>query len=499
MLSLPVAAGMAVAQDNVPTSTEIELVRDYVEARLERGRIPGAALAIVHGDSILHIETFGIAGPSGLSVSPTTPFILGSTTKSVTATAVMVLVEAGMIGLDARVTEYLPWFRTTDQDASTRITVRHLLTHTSGLSEAVGRTRLADGDTTALALERHVRALSRVHLTSEPGSAFDYSNANYSILGRIIQEVSGQSFESVIQETILDPLNMSSSFTSQSEAELAGLATGYRFWFGYPRAAPSMPFVRGVAPAGYLISSVNDMARYLIFHIDSGMVAGIRLVTTDGMETLHRPAATMTSDLSYGMGWVIQSEGEDKTIWHNGGLPNFYSFLGWIPDRRLGVVFLANGLDILAAGQFDAIPFGVLNILRGREPTVAADMRFHPPLNVAVLWAALILLWQLGWVVASALKRKPWIVSPNQIPVSISTELRKFGLPVLFNFGWATLVLVFLPGTQATSFAVMKLYAPDFGLLAQMSAVLAIVWGTLQVTLRIGRLIRVDRGGGGSK
>jgi len=478
------------AQDSISIDQQLDRIDRYVDARLERGRIPGAALAIVHADSVIYLQTFGIADPTGRPVTAETPFILGSTTKSITATALMMLAETGLLEFDAAVTEYLPWFRTRDADRSARITVRHLLNHTSGISGIVGRAPLADADTSNTALNRFVRSLSSVTLAREPGSAFEYSNANYAVLGRIMQEVSGSSFETFIEQRIFAPLNMERSFTSQSVAERNDLATGYRFWFGHPRPAPHMPFARGVAPAGYLISTAPDLARYLVLHLNSGTYAGEQLISDPGMMELHRPAAEMGANTSYAMGWVVQTGGEFTTIWHNGGLPNFYSFLGMLPERQLGIVFLANCLDVLAAGQFDAIPLGVADILRGREPRVGANASFHPPLNIAVFWALVVLTWQLVWVFGSALRRRPWIVQEKHLPVSFIVELRKIGLPILLNFGWAFAVLSLLPGASGTPFSVMKLYVPDYGFFATASVIVAVAWGTMQVVLRVRGLLR---------
>lgn len=105
----------------------------YVQSEMQAARVPGLALGIVQGDHIVHLKGFGIADPSGRPVTPQTPFMIGSTTKSMTAVAIMQLVEADTVELDAPVQQYLPWFRVADSDASARITIRHLLNHTSGL------------------------------------------------------------------------------------------------------------------------------------------------------------------------------------------------------------------------------------------------------------------------------------------------------------------------------------------------------------------------------
>ncbi len=114
-------------------------IDSYIQAQLDEARIPGLALGIVQGDQIVHLKGFGKANDSGGAVTPQTPFLLGSLSKSFTALAVMQLVEAGKIELDAPIARYLPWFRVADPVASARITVRQLLNQTSGISTDTGR------------------------------------------------------------------------------------------------------------------------------------------------------------------------------------------------------------------------------------------------------------------------------------------------------------------------------------------------------------------------
>ncbi len=185
---------------------------------MDAQRIPGLALGIVEGDEIVHLRGFGESDSSGQAVSPETPFIIGSVAKSVTALAVMQLVEAGKVDLDAPVQDYLPWFRVADEKASAEITVRHLLNHTSGISTKTGRSYQGNGDTSDEALEKAVRKLSTAELTEPVGETFQYSTINYSVLGLIVQTVSGQSYESYIQDNVFDPLEMDGSFTSEADA-----------------------------------------------------------------------------------------------------------------------------------------------------------------------------------------------------------------------------------------------------------------------------------------
>ena len=206
-------------------------------------------------------------------LTPQTPLIIGSVSKSLTALAVMQLVEAKKIELSAPVQRYLPWFRVADEKASAEITVRHLLNQTSGLSTKTGRSFQGDGDTSDTALEQTVRELSTAELTAAVGSKHQYSTVNYSVLGLIVQEVAGQSYERYVQANIFDPLQMRNSYTSEAAAQPHGLATGHNYVFGRARTA-DLPYNRGLVPAGYLISSAEDMTHYLISQLNRGQYDG---------------------------------------------------------------------------------------------------------------------------------------------------------------------------------------------------------------------------------
>src|SRR5215212_5547681 len=175
----PTAPAAAAPRPDAPDFAAIDA---YVQSEMQAARLPGLALGIVQGDQIVHLKGFGSADPSGRPVTPQTPFIIGSTTKSMTAVAIMQLVEAGKVALDAPVQRYLPWFHIADPDASARITIRHLLNHTSGLPTTTGGEFVTSADTSDRALEQRVRALSSAELTAPVGTIWQYWNANYDVL-----------------------------------------------------------------------------------------------------------------------------------------------------------------------------------------------------------------------------------------------------------------------------------------------------------------------------
>ncbi len=275
---------MAASASGTPFShaTDIDA---YVAAQMRSMRIPGFALGIVRGNQVVYLRGYGVADPAGKPVTPQTPFIIGSITKSFTALALMQLVEQGKVELDAPVQRYIPWFHLANYDASARLSLRHLLYHTSGISRFVGRELLAGrGDAS---LEERVRELRSVKFLHPVGEVFQYSNVNYLVLGLVVQVVSGQPYGEYVREHILRPLQMHHSFVSEADALLNGMAQGYRWWFGMPFPA-NVPYLPDVLPAGFLLCSAEDMAHYLIVHINGGQYGEVSILSPASIAELHR-------------------------------------------------------------------------------------------------------------------------------------------------------------------------------------------------------------------
>jgi len=452
----------------------------FIEKEMRAQRIPGLALGIVQGNQIIHLKGFGIADPSGRAVMPQTPFIIGSLSKSFTALAVMQLVEEGKIELDVPVQRYIPWFRVADEAASAQITVRHLLNQTSGLSTKTGRSFQGSGDVSDSALEQAVRKLSDVELTGPVGAAHQYSTVNYSVLGLIVQTVSGQSYESYIQEHIFDPLQMNHSFTSQAEAQLQGLATGYHYAFGIPMAV-DLPYNRGLLPAGYLISSAEDMAHYLIAQLNDGNYQDAVLLSRAGMLETHSPAVpTPAENTSYGMGWFVGPINGIPAIHHQGETFNFHANMILLPERQQGIVVLINGensMDLLfGAARIADISKGVASLVAGQQPPL-------PPANTSVwvvysILIGLIIVQVLG-VIRSAQNLQRQRRTDGQVKVG-----RHIVLPLLLNLVWTLVTLVILPKMIfGLPLMISSTGLPDLGYTLLMSGLLALGWGILRTAL----------------
>src|SRR6266508_5860941 len=330
--------------------------------------IPGAALVIVQGDQIVHLQAFGVADAEGRLVTQQTPFFTGSTGKSFTALAIMQLVEAGKIKLDAPVQTYLPWFRVADVKASEIITVRHLLNMDSGIPRSIGQEQIANVDLSDSAIENNVQALAKIDLIAPPGQRYEYSNANYVMLGMLIQEVSGQSYETYITEHIFNPLDMQNSFTSKTEAQQDGLAVGFQKWFGMPVAAPNLPFVRGSLPAGYLNMSAEDLGHYLIAQLNDGSYQDVSVLSPAGIAALHHPDVPMRGSTDfYGMAWEVQHFQDVEVIRHNGQVPGYTADMFLVPGKNLAVAMVMNTFSPMLGIRVQRVPSSVLRMLLGQE------------------------------------------------------------------------------------------------------------------------------------
>jgi CubicO group peptidase (beta-lactamase class C family) len=464
-----------------------EAVDVYVVAQMRRFKIPGASLAIVEGGEIVHLRGFGQARPGGDAPTPQTPFFIGSLTKSITALAVMQLVEAGRVELDAPLQRYLSWFRVADPHASAQMTVRHLLNQTSGLPMIASNVALADMDDRPDATERQVRALATLKLTRPVGSQWEYSNLNYNVLGLIVEAASGQPYADYIRDHILDPLEMIRTYTSKAAAKQNGLARGHRHWFSLPFPAPDLPVPRGSLPSGQLISCAEDMAHYLIAHLNGGRYGGAQILSAAGIDELHRGVAEFAygglGAGSYGMGW-FETDLEGTTAYsHGGNVPDFSAFMALLPKQNKGAVVLFNadpyGLPMIT----EEVGMGLTAVLAGQQP---------PPIRLDfVQWIMrllpLIPLAQVAGVVATGRRLGQWRRDPASRQRGGLAWGRHLLLPLIPNLALAA-SLAYLRSSGLIRF--MDLFMPDLAWIVRIGGGFAAAWALL----RSGLVLRALRG-----
>lgn len=475
-----VAPAPLIAQSNstpIPEQT-LTAIDAYLASQMQELRIPGLALGIVQGDQIVHLKGFGVADPSGRAVTPQTPFILNSISKSFAALAVMQLVEAGKIELDAPVQRYLPWFQVADKMASTQITVRHLLNQTCGLPESASYADLATPARKADTLEQRVRRLSTTQLNRPVGATFAYTDANYDVLGLLVQMVVGQPYTTVVQQQILTPLAMPHSMTTRPDALPTDLATGYRSWFGFPVPYQQW-YAHALLPSGDLISTAEEMTHYLIAQLNEGCYNDTAILSPQGIATLQQPAVREgESEKFYGMGWEVRPMNDLTVVRHDGTSANYYADVVLDPTKGWGVVVLLNLNSFnLYGGRLHALTGGVLSLLHGQTPPTLPAMH-HPLLYpiMLVIWAitGLLLLW-MGWMVLTWRRwRQPAAQAARGWWHGIIRRL-----PSLLTLAWALLLLVGIPQVLYP-LSVMLINIPDFGYTVLVAGGVALVCGTLR-------------------
>jgi CubicO group peptidase (beta-lactamase class C family) len=464
----------------VTIGTSYDDIDAYVAEQMRRLHIPGASLAVIEGDRIAHHRGFGRARPGGEVPTPQTPFFIGSITKSITALAVMQLVEAGKVELDAPVQRYLPWFRVANPEASAQMTVRHLLNQTSGLPLWPSEIPMGDFDDRPGAIERRVRALSTLEITRPVGSKCEYSNFNFDIVGLIVEVVSGEPYSDYIRRHIFDPLEMRHSYASRPAAKQDGLAVGYRHWFSFPFPASEVRLPAGSLPSGLLISCAEDMAHYLVAHLNGGSYRNVQILPSAGIDEMHRGVMELKmGELSgelYGMGWFDIDLGQEKTYSHGGNVPDFSAFMALVPGQKRAAVLLLNadpyGLPIVTA----EIGMGVTALLAGQQP---------PPIKLDFIqWVIRLLpvipLLQVVGVLATMQLISRWQRDPALRPSRGGMWRQHILLPLLPNLSLAA-ILTYLQSSGMIRF--LDLYMPDLAWTARISGGFAGIWAFLRTGL----------------
>jgi CubicO group peptidase (beta-lactamase class C family) len=283
---------------------------DALFASVGQGHSPGASVIAIQSGKVLHKEGYGLANlEHSVPNTPQTKFRLGSVTKSFTATAILMLHEQGLLSMDDPADMYLP-----DFPGSERTTLRHLLTHTSGLSES-----------------------AEEPLLFEPGERISYSNFGYNLLGDIVEKVSGKSYEAYIQQHIFQPLGMLSSGYDHHAPIVRHRASGYS-------AAGNGEFVNadytdmsGPHAAGALYSTVEDMYLW-----DQALYTD-KLVQPATLDLAYTPVKlSQGREGGYGMGWMLNDYRGLREVGHGGDITGFNSYVARFPDQRFSVVVLSN-------------------------------------------------------------------------------------------------------------------------------------------------------------
>ncbi|KAF6582673.1 cyclic peptide export ABC transporter [Paenibacillus sp. EKM211P] len=337
----------------------------YIQEKQKVAKIPGLAVVVVEGGNEVYEYYSGYSDVEQQKhVTSETIFEIGSNSKAFTGLAILQLEDEGLISLNDPVSKYVPWFYLKDQGEKIDVTISQLLYQTSGIpTETIGEIPALNSDD---ALEQTVRMLVgheiMHHKKLRQGEFFNYATVNYDILGLIIEKVSHLSYEDYMQQKVIQPLGLKSTFMQHEDAVEKGLATGYKLGFFKPIAYEA-PRYRGNVPAGYINSTPTDIATWMKIQLGNIKPAEI---SSSIIEKSHEPDKTVPPNYdgsSYAAGWSIYQSG-DGELAHGGSNPNFSSFITMRKDQELGVAVMAN----LNSDHTETIAQGIMSILRGRTP-----------------------------------------------------------------------------------------------------------------------------------
>ncbi|MGY4542795.1 CubicO group peptidase (beta-lactamase class C family) [Arthrobacter sp. UYNi723] len=455
----------------------------FLREQLDTLGIPGAAIAVVRDGVQVHSAAFGRADDTGRPMTAQTPVLLASTSKSLTAIAVMQQVEAGRLRLDEPVQTYLPWFRLNDS-RSQAITVRHLLHQASGMSSRDTAFEASDAQGPE-ALEEGVRALSGAPLAGEPGEAFHYASANFNILGLLVQTVSGQPFGEYLEQHVFGPLEMAHSHPTQAAARADNAAAGYSLWFGSFWRQTDVPAPTTGMPSSTLYSSAEDLGHQLIALLDGGRYGDAQILQPESVAAMFEPGVQVDGSKGYATGWFTRPlvESADPAalpvpeadlpllLEHQGEWGNSHTYLAMVPNSGLGVALVINGNDTAAPSRLKAIDTNVLRILHGHSPVPAVVFedwlqRYSWAVALVLLLAELVSLWL---ALRFLLRRRA--ASPKRwVPLA-------WGVVALALDGFALwLCLSYAPARFDTHLFVIIRQFPDVGISLVPVLALAILW-----------------------
>lgn len=422
----------------------------FVEGQMRVSRIPGIALVIVRGERVVYAGTFG---DGGTPLTPDSPFLIGSVTKTFTALAIAQLADDGKLRFDDPVHQHLPGFRLEGSDGGRAISLRHLLTHTSGLSQWSGHDRRA---------QREAR-FDHIAPARPPGVEVEYSSLNYIILGQVVEAVAGMPYGAHMRRRVFEPLDMTNSFADLDSARRRGLVRGHRYLFGLAIRGRETQQPEPLVPAGFLISSARDLGNYLGMLLSQGAFRGRQVVSPEALREMLTPWDGGSHGA--GMGWGVGR----TLIGHAGNSATFSARLAMLPAEGYGLVLLSN----VNSGPFfpgtGAVLDGLIRILRGQPAQTVWPGEILLKLGIL----ALLIVGVIRMIAAF----QRW--SRRGFPRRLTTT-RRVVMPLVMEMAGAALVLLALPRWIGVPLHTILEYFPDLGI----AILVGVVTGALRALMR---------------
>ncbi len=318
-----------------------------VDKGLKGLNVPGVAVAIVVEDEVILAKGYGFKDlENKVQMTPDTLLAIGSASKAFTVFALGTLVDEGKLDWDKPLREYIPWFRLYDSFASERLTPRDTVTHSSGLP----RHDLVWYNDTTISREELVRRLAYLEPTADLREVWQYNNLMYLTAGYLVEVLTGKTWEDGVRGQVLKPLGMErTNFSVDNSQKDADFALPYREREG---KIEKIPFrgLTNMGPAGSINSSVNEMSRWVLVHLNGGKLGDRQIINPQTLQDMHlvhmptggTPAIPEVTPANYGMGWFVDSYRGRGRVHHGGNIDGFSAMVSMLPRERVGFVVLAN-------------------------------------------------------------------------------------------------------------------------------------------------------------
>ncbi len=342
VLWMPLAGGAQTASKD-----PLEGFDAFVDGVLKDHQSPGLAVAVVRDGKVIHAKGYGRRNvEKNLPVTPQTLFAIGSISKSFTSTVMGVLADQGKLEWDKPVREYLPDFRLHDATATAQMTPRDLVTHGSGLPR---HDALWYGS--SLTRQQMYDRLRHLEPSKDFRSTWQYNNLMFMTAGYLAARLGDLSWEELVRQKIFVPLGMKTSNFSVTESQKrADFALPYQKVKEEPKEVPFRN-IDEIGPAGSINSSVEEMAQYVLMHINKGKHGDRQILSETNASQMQTPQMVMPGGpgqfteighSSYGMGWMISTYRGQKVVQHGGGIDGFTANLAFLPQQKAGLILLSN-------------------------------------------------------------------------------------------------------------------------------------------------------------
>jgi CubicO group peptidase (beta-lactamase class C family) len=355
----------------------IDAHRAAIVEKMRKNKIPGVAVALVDRERVLWAAGFGYTDTDKKTpVTPETIFSMQSMSKTFTATAVLFAVQDGLLDLDTPITTYLPEFTVNsrfEEHPERKITLRHLLSHTAGFTHEapVGN----NFDTPSPSFEEHVRSISQTWLKFPVGAKSSYSNLGIDLAGYIVQRVSKKPLAQYMREKVFAPLGMPSS-----SMDMDAIKANPNRAIGHASGIKRIPVEVPMVAAGGVYTNATELCRFVQFHLNRGLVGGMRLLDERLLDRMYGRSAGPTLGIGRG------DKHDSYFLMHGGGGFGFLSLMIWYPEYDIGAVELTNSASHSIQGQIcnqlldEIIQKGLVHKTAEVRPEVASSPALSPAL-----------------------------------------------------------------------------------------------------------------------